>query len=426
MSFRNVVLAMLITALAGITTIMPAMSLANDTDRARGGFEFTPLPASAVCTPEGDVNEPFLLPSGFTQTLIASEPDFPDVPDQNTVNETGRDSGRFLYRVHRTDNNGAISVTDLRTGETSILAQREDWDELDGIVWTPWRTLLVAEETLEGETPDPDFPEAKSGLIYEVDPRTGEATVLPALGARPHEGIRFDRFGNLYGVSAEQDPGYIYKFTPDRRGDLTSGQLFALKIVRDAGDNTGVARWIPLDRDAVKIDSDAAAQAAGATGYESPEDIETAASTGNDRSGGRILYVALSTEDRVLAIDLRNGRDVAIVSDYVKKGVNAPKGFDDPDNLALDRAGNLYISEDTEGSFDEGKRAGDDIWVAPRSRGNGNPAGDLQRFASLTACDAEGSGAYFSRNGDALYVNIQRGEDKPDLAIAISEGSAYP
>ncbi|NOK60706.1 MAG: DUF839 domain-containing protein [Chloroflexi bacterium AL-W] len=426
MSFRNVALIILVGTLAGVIAIMPSTSMANDTDRTRGGFQFTPLPDSAVCTPEGNVSQPFVLPTGFTQTLIASEPDFPDVPDQNTVNETGPDSGRFLYRVHRTDNNGAVSVTDLRTGETNILAQREDWDELDGIVWTPWRTILVAEETLEGETPDPDFPDAESGLIYELDPHTGEATVLPALGARPHEGIRFDRFGNIYGVSAEQNPGYIYKFTPDRRGNLSEGQLFALKIVHDAGEQTGLARWIPLDRDTVKINSDAAARAAGATGYGSPEDVETAVSTGRDGSGGRILYVSLSDEDRVLAINLRNGRDVAIVSNYVKEGVNAPEDFDNPDNLALDRAGNLYINEDIGGSFEEGKRAGDDIWVAPPARGTGNPAGNLQRFASLTACNAEGSGAYFSRTGDALYVNIQRGEDEPDLAIAIGEGNPYP
>lgn len=195
--------------------------------------------------------------------MLAQEPQFPDAPDVNTLNETGPQAGRFLYRVHRTETNGALSVTDLRTGETRIVAQREDWEDLDGIVWTPWKTILIAEEAEEAALPDPDFPNATGGLIYEIDPQTGEATALPALGSRKHEGIRFDREGNLYGVSAEQNPGYIYKFTPDRRGDLSSGQLFALQITQPNGQGTGQGVWVPLDREAVKIDSDATAAAAG-------------------------------------------------------------------------------------------------------------------------------------------------------------------
>jgi hypothetical protein len=56
--------------------------------------------------------------------------------------------------------------------------------------------------------------------------------------------------------------GYIFKFVPDRPGDLTSGQLYALKIVAPTGDRIGEAVWIPLDRAAVQIDADAAATAA--------------------------------------------------------------------------------------------------------------------------------------------------------------------
>jgi uncharacterized protein len=31
---------------------------------------------------------------------------------------------------------------------TRIVAQRADWERLDGITWTPWGTILIAEETI--------------------------------------------------------------------------------------------------------------------------------------------------------------------------------------------------------------------------------------------------------------------------------------
>lgn len=55
----------------------------------------------------------------------------------NTVNETGRQAGRYLYRTHEVSSNGAVSVVDLKTGEAKVIAQRADWRRLDGVRWTP-------------------------------------------------------------------------------------------------------------------------------------------------------------------------------------------------------------------------------------------------------------------------------------------------
>src|SRR5439155_30093 len=83
----------------------------------------------------------------------------------------------------------------------------------------------------------------------------------PAIGSRAHEGLRFDPQGNLYGIS-ERTTGAIFKFVPDRRGDLSAGQLYALRVINDPGDGTGEAVWVALDRDAVRINSDDAADRA--------------------------------------------------------------------------------------------------------------------------------------------------------------------
>lgn len=73
-----------------------------------------------------------------------------------------------------------------------------------------------------------------------------------------------------------------------------------MKVTDNTADRTGNAGWIPLDRQAVQIDSHAAATAAGATKFDRPEDVEIATSTGNNRGGMNALYVALTGEDRVL------------------------------------------------------------------------------------------------------------------------------
>ena len=415
-----------------VTSFASAMGLGGN------GFTFTPLSSSYACTVSGgDPVNPIALPAGFTQTIIASEPQFADAIDMNTQNESGPDAGRYLYRPSE----GSISevtVTDLWNlgpNSTKRFAFRSDWESFDPIVWTPWGTILVGEEANVASKPDPDFPSAKAGLVYELFPSASDPSVLdhlvarPAIGSKAHEGMRFDKQGNLYSIS-ERNPGYIFKFTPDIKGDLSSGQLYVLKITSPTGDRTGEAEWIPLDRDAVKIDASAAADAVHATGYNRPEDVEIATSTGNNQGSINTLYVAITgltgpVDNRIIAVDLRertggSTHSTAFVYDYVKPGINTSAAdFSMPDNLALDPAGNLYIAEDPGGSFAT-KKNGDDIWLARPGNGPHSAASSVERFGSLTDCDAEPTGLYWERGGDRLFVNVQhRGGDHLDKAVAI-------
>lgn len=411
-----------------------AVRLASSAPSGSGGFQFDPLPSSAVCTPGGNPNAPFIVPPGYAQTIIASEPQVPDAIDMNTQNETGKFAGRYLYRPAE-GANPTVTVTDLETGVTKPLAFRPDWESMDPIVWTPWGTLLVGEEANTQTRRDPQYPQAIGGLMYEIflnqdDPTVADSVVArPALGAKAHEGTRFDPHGNVYGIS-ESNPGFVYRFVPDRRGDLSSGQLYALHVTQPTGDRTGEAEWIPLDRTAVQIDARAAALAVGATGYNRPEDIEITTASGNSHDGANTLYVAVTSptgpvDNRVLAIDLREpagGSDhaTAFVYDYVRPGLNAPADFEWPDNLALDKAGDLYIAEDPGGGSPT-KRKGDDIWMASPGKGVHAPASSVVRFATLTDCDAEPTGIYFDIRGWGLFVNAQhRGGDGLDKAVLIT------
>lgn len=415
------------------TSVAPNQDISSTLAREIGAgalTQFVPLPSSAVCTVAGgDAVNPLTLPLGATQWIVAAEPDYDDVPDMLSQNENGDQPGRYLYAAHELGSNGSVSVTDLVTGKTTTIARRSDWEALDPIVWTPWGTLLVAEETNAAVLRDPQYPQAVAGLVYELFPNRQDPTTIdkiearPAIGSKSHEGMRFDRQGNLYGIS-ERTPGYIFKFVPDRKGDLSSGATYVLRLTTDLGDHTGPAEWVALDRNAVQVDASAAADLVNATGYGRPEDVEIGTSSGASRDGDRTMYVAITSEHRVLAIKLLDTG--AIVSNYVKVGLNATSDFFMPDNLALDRSGNLFIAEDPGGSFSGGKTTGDDIWVATPGRGgNGAPATSVMRLASLTDCDAEPTGLYYDLKFERLFVNVQhRGGDHLDKTVAVTRVTA--
>ena len=415
------------------TPPMPIASLAQVAALSQGAGTFSnfdAIPGSAVCgvlTPPATLDgfatyQPFILPAGYSSRIVTTERDpglfglgfGVDNFDMLALNEVGPHAGRFLYRTHEVGSNGSLSETDLWTGVTRVVANAPHYEALDGITSTPWGTILFAEERIVATLKDPAVPAAVGGLVYEYDPATGTTRPLPAVGARSHEGLRFDSQGNLYGIS-ESTPGNpgqsgaIFKFVPDERGDLTSGQLYALKVA-DAVSKTGPAVWVALDRDAVKINSDAEAIRVGASGWARPEDVEIGTSTGNNRGGADVMYVATTTDDLVLRIELEG--DAAFVSDFVREGVNVT-GLGNPDNVALDHQGNLYIAEDN---------GPGDIWVA-RVRGGGElVASEVVRFASLTDCSAEPTGIYFDRDGKTLWVNVQHagGPLRADLTVAIT------
>lgn len=408
-----------------------ASAAVADSTVVKGPMAFDPITASAYAELTTDPvilnSQPWAIPQGYTQHIVSDDSSLDIYPgsdwqDMNTVNETGKHAGRYLYRTHEVRpsssspgayTGGALSVIDLKTNKTTLVAQRLDWEALDGIVWTPWGTLLFAEETGSAVFTDPDHPSAIRGLLYELkldkhDPTKAEwIKVRPMLGSVSHEGIEFDNEGNVY-VIDENGPGAIFKFVPKQYGDLSNGQLYALKI--DDGSNadrTGPAEWVALDMTLAQMDARTAAANVGATGYGRPEDLERIGST---------LYVAVTSEARVLSISL-GGKPV--VRNFVRAGLNVPvenraagiTGFRNPDNLANGPDGKLWIVEDNVPS---------DIWVAlPDKDGDGASDG-VHLFGSLKDNGAEGTGIYFGKDPRTLFVNVQHSSTGNDKTMAIT------
>lgn len=410
-------------------------------------FKFKELKTSANAA-DWNAAKPWKLPKGFTQTVVSDESNLNIYPeglddwhDMNTVNETGENAGRFMYRTHevRTGRGnstidsigGTVSVVDLKTGITKILAQDVSYTALDGIRWTPWGTLLFAEETAGGRLFE---------IILNDDMMSAKEIIdRPEVGRLAHEGIDIDKEGNIYIVDEHRGRtsgcngvvpcgGGIYKFVPNYFGDLSEGTLYILKV--DGADGLGNAEWIgPID----PLTARESGSFAGGQSYQRPEDIEVISDT---------LYVAITEgprdtatevgtlefqkelyEGRVIAVDLKE----MTVNNFVKPGVNVAveigkpgeeghqTGFDSVDNLAEAPNGDLIMIEDNKPS---------DIWFASRKTNEFGASNKVKLFASLTDPGAEGTGIYFNpTDPKTLYVNIQHSAaEDGDGTWAITRG----
>jgi len=427
-----------------LTVAVSSVAVADD----KGSFRFKPLDESANAA-DFDPAAPWKLPKGYTQKVVSDETDLNiyvapnftftdrtvdppelqsnDWHDMNTVNETGPVAGRFMYRTHEVRGNpegGAVSVVDLKTGETRVLVQDVSYDALDGIRWSPWGSVVFAEEV-------------SGGCFLEIelthDLMTAAAVIdRPMVGRLAHEGIDFDAEGNVYLVDEHRGRtsgcdlgipcgGGIYKFVPASYGDLSSGSLYVLGIAEDGRrDNTGQGVWLgPIDA----ADARTSGTLAGGASYQRPEDLEVI---------NGVLYVAITEgprdeygkeyyEGRVIAIDL----ETMEVTNFVKAGVNVAveigkpgedghqTGFDSVDNLAEAPNGDLVMIEDNKPS---------DIWFASTETNAFGASVDVDLFASLTDPGAEGTGIYFSPfDARTLYVNVQHSAaDDGDATWAIS------
>jgi len=442
-----------------IASLLLSSAVSAESAVVNGPMGFNPIASSAYLEESTDTgtltNEPWVIPEGFTQSIVSDEYDLDiyranDWHDMNTVNETGKHAGRYLYRTHEVrggaignDGNsaringssgGAVSVVDLQTGEAKEVVGRADWEALDGIVWTPWQTVLFAEEVITSLRSDPEAPQATSGLVYELkldkDNLTAaeSVTVLPKLGSLSHEGLEIDSEGNVY-VIDEDRKGSIYKFVPTNYGDLSEGQLYALKV---ASGKNGAAEWVALDMVQAQISARVAASKVGATQFCRPEDLERL---------GNTLYAALTCEDvdnaantsgvnaagynvgAVVAVELGEKPSVKYV---VASGKNTPfemhsnktTGFAKVDNLASGPDGKLWMVEDNDYS---------DIWVFDPNSDDADNDGykdGVHLFASLKDKLAEGTGIYFGKDPHTLFVNIQHSGTGNDKTMMITNRKA--
>lgn len=423
--------------------------------------DFTPLTTSAG--PTSDEAQPITFGNdAFQQRSIVSkdeqvaegEPNTGDF-DMNTVNETGAHKGRYLFTPFESSQSG-IQRTDLTTGETETLwisPQPEEYKRWDGSSWTPWGTFVTGEE--EWCTSSTGCTSNTWGRLFELtNPTTADSVtetdgesadvqhrnVIPRVA---HEGIQFDEAWNMYFVD-EVNGGSLYRYTPaaskgeirsGRAGYFDAGQTSVLRVGDGTTPNaTGAFTWVPItdqEGDALPgaltiTDPNGVTSVDGrnsadvpqykGTDFQRPEDLQIQTVKGVER-----LYMATTTTHEVYALDLRD-RQISVFADRstTDLATDGPVGtpLENPDNLAVDHDGTIYIVEDQPG----GVR--DDIWFAKDLNLDGDltdPGEGIGRWASNGTTGSEFTGLYFDpTNKRRAWVNIQHPSSDNDRTIEIT------
>jgi len=91
---------------AAISAVVASAAVADSTV-VNGPMAFDPIAASAYAELTTDPvilnSQPWIIPQGFTQRIVSDDSNLDiyagsDWQDMNTVNETGKHAGRYLYR----------------------------------------------------------------------------------------------------------------------------------------------------------------------------------------------------------------------------------------------------------------------------------------------------------------------------------------
>lgn len=356
--------------------------------------------------------------------------------DMITADETGPSAGRYLFTVFETGQAG-IQRTDLQANTATTIWQSpaaspalNSHVAFDACYWTPWGTFVTAEESW-GAQPQP------YGRLYEVTnplAAPGSVTnvhrnVVPRVS---HEGIQWDAAGNMYFID-ELNGGSIYKYTSQTPNGATffdAGQTSVLRVGTGSVVNaTGAATWVPFtdttgaglpgavvinDPNGVTaVDGRATTDLAGfkGTDYHRPEDLQIQMLP----NGQQVLYFATTTTHEVYSMNLATG----IVNLFGNRntidaatGLPVGSAFTNPDNLAMDADGNIYVIEDQPGGSA-------DIWFGVDADHDGI-AESFSRWASLSTIGAEPTGLYFDPfDPDVAYINVQHPSSGVDRTIRI-------
>ena len=308
--------------------------------------DFTPLSASA--SPTANETTPITFGNAeFAQQSIADRKTQLELGRPNSgnwdmiaVNETGPHKGRYLFTVFETGQSG-VQRTDLVSGQTDTIWQSPvllGHVAFDAVYWTPWGTLITAEESWET---NPKGSTSPYGRLFELqnpldapgifDPVTAASNsnadfvhqnVIPRVS---HEGIQFDKAGNMYFID-ELNGGSLYKYTPaakfnkvkHSRDYFEAGQTFVLRVGNGATPNaTGAFTWVPITdatgaglpgtltitdtRNVTSVDARNTTDLAAfkGTDYQRPEDLQI-----QTVRGAEYLYVATTTTNEVYRLNL--------------------------------------------------------------------------------------------------------------------------
>jgi secreted PhoX family phosphatase len=259
---------------------------------------------------------------------------------------------------------------------------------------TPWRTVLTNEE-------DDGAENGEFGYPVEIDPlNKNNWRRVTAMGrASWEQSLAYPLTGEFY-LSDDSRPtsgaGAIYKFVPDRFGDLSSGRLYAFKADGGVKEARTTGTWIEI---ADPVNAQAEALEKGATLYDRPEDLEYNPVDGH-------IYWLMTGDSRAEDESRRLGAVYRFDprTNTMERWLEATgaNGLAMPDNLEIDPKGNLWITEDGDGSVVEAWGNNDLVLVRPDK--------SIQTVMRGQDSSGEVSGILWKPDGTGFWVEWQHGQ----------------
>ena len=277
---------------------------------------------------------------------------------------------------------------------------------------TPWQSWITCEETVvrAGGKRERDHgynfevPAAAGGLVAPVP--------LKAMGRFNHEAVAVDPGTGIVYQTEDRGDGLLYRFLPDRPGQLAAGgRLQALKVRDKPGLDT--RNWKLENGAEVAVGTSMAVEWIDMDEVESPKDdlrqrgFEQGAARFARGEGmwwgeGEIYFVCTNGGSAKKGQVWRlapGGEGVDRLTLFVEP--NDGEIVDNADNLTVTPWGDLVLCED----------GGGDQFIVGVTK-----AGQCYKFAHNAYNESEFAGAVFSPDGSTLFVNIQW----PGLTLAIS------
>lgn len=311
----------------------------------------------------------------------------------------------------------------------------------DGIRRTAWGTIVVAEEVSDGglyEIFDPIETTEQTVLNRATGISTDPAHIVKrtALPTMAWEGIGLLPSGVLIAGdelrpgsgTPDTDGGALFKFVPsamytgngkiDRpsQSPLAAGSVYALQVsCRNdrqqfgQGCEIGAGAWLPINAATARANADAA----GATGFYRPEDLEIDphfidasqpdavrfcwTNTGNE--GAQHYGEVLCGIDRAPMSADAQQRSVAI-----NRFVEGDADFNQPDNIAFQPSSrNVFVIED---------HPNGDIFACLPDGGDRDIKSDgCVKILSVKDSSAEPTGFFFAPDGKTAYLSIMHSDD---------------
>jgi hypothetical protein len=339
--------------------------------------------------------------------------------------------------------NPAVQRIDIKSG--AVVTLLRGLSSCDGIRTTPWKTLVVSEETSDGgfyEFLDPVHTEN----LTVLDRATGEIVNPDGTGSNlvrkqkampviSYEGIGLTPKGVFYGGDElrpgtgtnDKDGGAIFKFVPAvpyagggigslEQSPLAAGRIYALQVscvgnTQQAGQGceVGNGAWVEVAAATARSD----AHKAGATGYYRPEDGHLDPLYEDTAHAEAVRFCWTNTHDEgaqsygeVMCLEdvdpmIASATQRTVVANRFLEG---DLRLNQPDNLEFQpKTGNIFVIEDhATGEVFSCLDDGDD-----RDLKSDGCIG----IAAVIDPSAEPTGFAFTADGKTAYVAIQHSDD---------------